>query len=215
MSRSRLDRQAKDWLLDWPNTTKIWSPGGSRVAWIRAQPPMAEGRLRAPRLVSPGSKAFDTQPDGLWFTLGIARGDEATEAAYADCVAIEVCASSQNLSDKRSRYAARTASLVLDLREAWLDREVPVPGRGGPKRTRRVLLAGQLPATGQVLMPVRHLRVLYALPDGSDSLYARAKDNLVMEAHEWACPVRMLGQFTGPGMQDFVKRLGPFRHYMT
>lgn len=215
MSRSRLDREAKDWLLtQWPNSTKMWSPAHSRVWWLRAQPPGQGGGTQAPRLTAPGSGAFSNQPDGLWFTLGIPRGDKATEGAYADCVVVEVCGSDQNLSDKRARYAARTTSLMLDLRQKWLDREVVVPGKGGPRRQRRELLGGQLPPSGRVLLPVRYLRVLYALPD-TRSLYERARDNLVMEAHEFICPARMLGQYNLQQMQEFLKRIAPQRQFMT
>jgi hypothetical protein len=48
--------------------------------------------VRAPRLTAPGSRAFQTQPDGLWVTLGIGRTDAVTHATYVDCIVIEVCA---------------------------------------------------------------------------------------------------------------------------
>lgn len=111
---------------------------------------------------------FRTQPDGLWFTLGLLRGDEHAKAEFGDCVAIESCGNVQNLHDKRARYAARTTSLLLVVQQGWLDREVVLRGRGGTRRPRREILGGQLPSSGDVLLPVRHLRLLYALPDGGE-----------------------------------------------
>lgn len=86
-------------------------------------------------------------------------------AEYVDCVAVEVSRSSQDFADKRSRFAATTSSLVVDLPLKWLDREIPTQGKGNVKQARRKLLGGNLPTTGKVRIPVRHLRVLYALPD--------------------------------------------------
>src|SRR5205085_7174067 len=110
---------------------------------------------RAPRLTVPGSRQFQTQPDGLWLTWGIPRGRTSSDALYADCVVVEACGSYQNLYDKRSRYAARTTSLEVDVRKVWLDKEVVIPGHGGPARPRRELLGGR-PLDDQ-LIPVRNL----------------------------------------------------------
>jgi hypothetical protein len=151
-----------------------------------------------------------TQPDGLWISLGIARGDTQAGAVLVDCVAIESCSSPQNFSDKRSRYAARTVALVLELPVGWLDAKVKTVGRGGPMRPRRDRLRGNLP-NRTVSLPVRHLRVLYALPDdqASPSLYERIAQKMVLEAHEYICPQRMLGQWNLKAMQDFLKRMAP------
>lgn len=208
------DKQAKQWMRAWPNTTRtLWSPQGSQVWWLRAQP--AGDNIRTPRLASPGSEALHTQPDGLWMTLGVPRDDEDSVAAYVDCVVIEACGTPQNMNDKRARYAARTTSLMVDMRKAWLDHEVVLPGHGGAHRRRRDVLGGQLPDAWRVLLPVKHLRVLYALPDqGAGSIYDAVKDSMVMEAHEFACPFRMLGQYNGPPMQRFLKRMAPSLQYM-
>jgi hypothetical protein len=203
------DREAKDCLRTWPNTTRLWSAGAPDIWWLRAQP--ADGNTAAPRLHVPGAKAFQTQPDGLWVTFGIPRGEVATQAAYADCIAVESCGTSQNLNDKRARYAARTTSFMLNMRQTWLNTGVILPGRGGTPRRRRDVLQGQLAAQGIVSMPVRHLRVLYALPedDAPTSLYARAREHMVLEAHEYVCPQRVLGQWNVPAMQRFLKRMPP------
>jgi hypothetical protein len=207
-----LDNQAKRWFKEqWPTTTQTWSPGRSKIWWLRAQPP-PKGKIRWPRLTVPGSNIFHSQPDGLWITLGIERGDTTTLATYADCVAIEACGTTQNLSDKRSRYAARTAALVIDLRDKWLNQEIVLRGRGGTYRSRRDVLGGQLPDAASILLPVRHLRVLYALPAGGNSLFEKARASYVLEAHEYICPFQMLGQWNGPDFQKFLKQMAPFRH---
>ncbi len=156
----------------------------------------------------PGSRAFHTQPDGLWLTLGIARDDTSTVAVYADCIVVEVCGSGQNLNDKRARYAARTTALMVDMRTPWLDGTVTLQGRGGTRRARRDVLGGQL--RENAVLPVRHLRVLYVLDDGgAKSLMQQAQANMVFEAHEYVCPQRVLGQWTAPPMQEFLKRMRP------
>lgn len=200
------DRQAKQRLGKWPNESKIWSPPNSRVYWLRAQP--AGTNVRAPRLTVPGSLVFQTQPDGLWLSLGVERGDTHAEARFADCIVIESCGNLANLYDKRSRYAARTTSLVVDIRRVWLDQEVVTRGQGGPLRARRELLGGELEA--DVMLPVRSLRTLYAVPD---SLYARARGGMILEAHEFMCAQKGLGQYTGKPMQRFLKGMGQHRQW--
>lgn len=132
---------------------------------------------------------------------------------YADCVVIESCGTEQNLFDKRSRYAARTTSTLLELRRSWLEEEIRLPGRGGPLRSRGSALGGtlgDLRERERVVLPVRHLRVLYALPDeGPQSLLARVRNRMTFEAHEFVCPQRLLTQWNLGGMQDFLKRMAP------
>lgn len=204
------DDAAKTILLEgWRTTTTIWSGGRRGLWWLRAQPQAESERARAPRLNVPGSDLFATQPDGLWMSLGILRGDTNAVAAFADCVVVEVCGTAQNLNDKRARYAARTTSLVLSVGQSWLDQRVRLQGQGGTEPQRRDVLGGQLPSDTDIRLPVRHLRVLYALPDGPRPLYERARDSMVFEAHEFVCPQRMLGQWSGQPMQRFLKRMAP------
>jgi hypothetical protein len=183
------DRKIKSWLAAWPTTTEIWSPPGSGILWLRGQP--ATGTARSPRIAAPGSNEFETQPVGLW----LSRGPSGVSASYCDCLVIESCGSTQNLADKRSRYAARTSGLVVDFRSGWLEEEIVRPGRSGPRQSRWEVLG--LASSGPLQTPVRHLRVLYAVPDQKVSgLFARVKANLILEAHEYVCPQRRLGQRT-------------------
>lgn len=185
----------------------MWTPGAGGPQWLQAQPraPGATG----PRLELPGAGSFKTQPDGLWISLGIARSDTSTPATFIDCIVVESCGTPQNFNDKRSRYAARTTSLVVSLPKAWLNVSVAV--QGGASRARRELLQGQLPATGDVSLPLRHLRVLYALPrdDGDPSLYDRIAAALALDAHEYLCPQSSLSTYNSQVFQAFLKRMAP------
>jgi hypothetical protein len=138
----------------------------------------------------------------MWFTLG-----GAASAAFVDCIVVESCGTAQNLNDKRSRYAARTTSFMVKIPGPWLAGTESV--QTGAIRTRAQLLGGGLAAT-EISLPVRHLRVLYAVPnDGQPSLYSRVMADMVLEAHEYVCPQGVLGWWTNQGMQKFLKRMAP------
>jgi hypothetical protein len=126
------DKQAKDWLRNvWPQTSRIWSErANGKVWWLRAQP--TNRGPRSPRLSAPGSRQFHTQPDGLWVSLGLPRLEGETDPRYIDCIVVEACGTIQNLNDKRSRYAARSSALMVDMQRSWLNEEIVVlGGRGG------------------------------------------------------------------------------------
>jgi hypothetical protein len=168
--------------------------------------------VRAPRLAVPGSNVFQTQPDGLWLTFGSGRSDVQSRATHVDCFVVESCGTAQNLNDKRARYAARTSSLMVEMHQPWLDCDVSL--QAGAQRKRREVLQGSLESEGIVLLPVRHLRLLYALSDeGKNSLYHSARASMVFEAHEFVCPQRLLSQWNTQKMQEFLKRIAPRRQY--
>jgi len=202
------DAEAKDRLRQWPNTTQIWSPEAGPW-WLRAQPgPGVRSSPPGPRLVIPGAQLFKTQPDGLWITTGILRSDNATVARFADCIAIEVCNAIPNLNDKRSRYAARTTSLMIELGRRWLDDAVSV--QRGARRRRREVLRGNLPDDVETVeLPVRHLRVLYIVRDDD---FDNARDQIIFEAHEFLLPQRILrrqNSWNQEDLQCFLKRMRP------
>lgn len=201
------DAEAKKYLSCWPQHTRVWSRQKESIGWLRAQPKTE--RTAGPRLELPGAGAFRTQPDGLWVSLGIAGGDTTTQATFVDATVIESCRTQQNFSDKRSRYAARTTSLVVSFSDTWLNAQVTV--QRGARRSRRDILRGNLPEGEPISLPVRHLRVLYALPtdDASPSLFDRVCSSMVLEAHEYVCPQRTLASYTGQPMQRFLKRMAP------
>src|SRR5438132_840116 len=164
------DAQAKAALRAWPVVTRIWS-GGEQIYWLRAQPTTTGETAQAPRLSVPGSREFQTQPDGLWITLGVpGTAPDPGAGRFADCLVVESCGTAQNLNDKRARYSARTVALVIVMRQPWLS--TAVPRQGGGSKERRALLRAELPMHGEALLPIRHIRVLYALDDsGGSSLY--------------------------------------------
>jgi hypothetical protein len=90
------DRDAKDILLnEWPCWTEHLGIESGRPApeaeigpWLRCQPPI--GRVTHPALRIAGTEQW-TQPDGLYIRVG-----RRLRALFADCVALEVCTSSQN-----------------------------------------------------------------------------------------------------------------------
>lgn len=208
------DANAKDRLRQgWPANTRAWSGEGEEW-WLRAQPKDGPSAPTGPRLMAPGSKLFATQPDGLWITLGIPRGDTASRAEHIDCIAIEASRSRQNLADKRSRYAASTTSLVVDLPLKWLDKLISVQGQGNVQRTRRELLGGNLATTGAVRLPVRHLRVLYALPNnGQQSLFKSVKRSVPLGAHEFLCTHGLLGSWPRISSSGLFQRMAPSSHH--
>lgn len=188
---------------------------GEQVYWLRAQPTDPQETTRAPRLSVPGGREFQTQPDGLWVTLGVEGNAPASgrPARFADCIVVESCGTAQNLNDKRARYSARTSALVVVMRQPWLNKEVT--RQRGWLQTRRILLRADLSSQGDVTLPVRHLRVLYSLDDaGKNSIYERATTSMVMEAHEYLLLQRLLQQFTAQQTQDFLKRMAPRRQYV-
>lgn len=196
------DSIAKGHLLTWPNQTTTWSTRPQGATWLRAQP--ISDNVPGPRLHTPGAGALRTQPDGLW----IARDAHGNAGPlFVDCIVIEACGTSQNLNDKRSRYGPRTSSLLVSLPKPWLDKEVRV--RAGALRRRRDLL--HVPDEA-LIVPIRHLRVLYALPGtGGSHLYGQVTTEMVLDAHEFVCPLNQLGNFKSQPMQRFLKGMTPGR----
>lgn len=197
------DAEAKAILLEWPTTTtKLWPPPGGVGAWVRAQP--KDGKSAGPRIFAPGSKSFSTQPDGLW-----AHFNGITSC---DIVAVEVCGSVQNLNDKRSRYMPSTHSLVLRVGRRWVD-EV-VPGGQGRAQSSRRQLAGTLPELSTVSadVPIRVLRVLYALKNMD---YKGWVPEHVPTGYEYFIPHSSLSTYTRPETQEFLKGMSVASQFHT
>lgn len=187
------DKNAKRTLHKWPTCTKLFWPSSSRSGWwIRGQP--VDGENTGPKLVTPGSKLFSTQPDGLYLSFG-------SGATYCDVVAIEVCGTVQNLNDKRSRYFPSSHSMVLQAKLGWLKAEVKVQ-KGGRKARWKV--AGLKCPESDIEPPVRHLRVLYALPN---DLYMKWCPGHVPSGYEHFCPHSALNSYSSQKMQSFLKSM--------
>ena len=168
---------------------------------MRAQP--VDGASRGPRIHSPGARLFTTQPDGLWVYLW--------EQQFCDAVAIEVCGSVQNLNDKRSRYIPSSHSLVVSFTKAWLKEPIAVQSGGRKPRHQALCTFGALP-DADIQVPIRHLRVMYALPN---SVYHSWCSNHTPTGYEFFCQHSSLNSFNGQKMQAFLAQMSIARQFYT
>jgi hypothetical protein len=188
------DAQAKKILLNWPGRTKsVWPSPGKKGFWIRAQP--TSTTISRPKISSPGAALFKTQPDGLWVYFS------GTE--FCDVVVIEVCGTVQNLNDKRSRYIPSSHSIVLTCPLAWLEEEVDVQRGGRSPRWKATATITHEPSS-DLTLPIRHLRVLYALPK---AVYSSWCSNHTPSGYEFFCPHSSLDSYTSPKMQKFLGQM--------
>ncbi len=202
MSSEKLsDGDAKKLLLKWPTRTKLWPPPGGRGYWIRGQP--SDGGKPGPRLSSPGAKLFTTQPDGLWihFNSGIS----------CDVVAVEVCGTIQNLNDKRSRYIPASHSLVLACSVAWLKEEITVQ-KGGARARWKACASFDTEPAEDLQVPVRHLRVLYGIPNG---LYNKWCAEHTPTGYEFFSPHSSLATYSSQAMQAFLRQMSSAAQFRT
>ena len=202
MAKEKLsDREAKDVLRGWPTRTKLWPPPLGRGFWLRAQP--KDGYASAPRLAVPGATMFNTQPDGLWAHF--------SDSISCDVIVIEVCGSAQNLNDKRSRYMPSGHSLVLSCPHSWLVEDVTVQ-KGGRKTRWSATASFDDEPTNDLMIPVRNLRVLYALPDWLYQDWCREN---APGAHEFFCKHSSLDTWSSPQMQDFLWQMSTATQFRT
>lgn len=194
MTKNKLsDSEAKTILLQWPRRTKLWPPPNGRGFWLRGQP--KEGSAAGPRLSSPGASLFTTQPDGLWIYFH--------SSTSCDVVAIEVCGTIQNLNDKRSRYIPASHSLIVTCSCAWLMEPIPVQRGGSIARWRACRTFASQP-TNDLSVPIRHLRVLYAIPNDTYHKWCREH---TPTGYEFFCPHSSLATYSSPAMQRFLERM--------
>jgi hypothetical protein len=141
---------------------------------------------------------FRTQPDGLWVYFHDWRS--------CDVVIVEVCGTAQNLNDKRSRYIPASHSLVLTCSPDWLREEVKFKGRGVIKRWKAtgILKSPKKDRTLDYVAAVRHLRVLYVLPN---ALYDTWCSEHSPTGYEFFCPHSSLSSYTSQKMQQFLRQL--------
>lgn len=188
------DAAAKAILLKWPGRTKsVWPAPTGIGFWVRAQP--VPSNVAGPKISSPGAKLFKTQPDGLWAHFA--------ETEYCDVVVIEVCGTVQNLNDKRSRYIPSSHSLILSCPLTWLEEDVSVQ-RGGKSPRWRATASISAKPTSNISVPIRHLRVLYALPNAVYSAWSR---NHTPTGYEFFAPHSSLDSYGSPKMQRFLGQM--------
>ncbi len=146
---------------------------------------------------------FKTRPDGMWVYLA--------DPTYADILCIEACGSQQNLEQKRAKYAALGQSRLLRCPLEWLKEEVEIQ-RGSSTPRWRASSTGLAEPDEDLVLPVRHLRVLYALPA---DLYRKWSQNIAPAGHEYFCTYKSLGSFTSQAMQRFLRQLNVQTHFYT
>jgi hypothetical protein len=193
------DGEAKEVLRSWPNrSADLWQPPGGTGFWVRAQP--TDGGAAGPTLSTPGAKSFHTQPDGLWVFF--------LDFRTCDVVVVEHCGTIQNLNDKRSRYIPASHSTVLTWTTQWLRATVPVRGRGQLARwaaTEKLRRPNKYRKDSEEYVgAVRHLRVLYALPN---SLYHAWCSEHIPTGYEFFCPHSSLGSYNSQKMQTFLRQM--------
>lgn len=203
MTNHRLsDGEAKAVLNRWPTRTRdLWPPPGGRGFWVQGQP--KNGVQSGPRLSSPGAKLFKTQPDGLWVHF--------RDSTSCDVIVVEVCGTIQNLNDKRSRYIPASHSLVLSCSRAWLHEEVDNKGGGTIIRWRAAGSFEKAPPK-DLVVSVRHLRVLYALPN---EIYHRWCAEHVPTGYEFFCPHSSLASYNSQKMQSFLRQMSAAAQFYT
>jgi hypothetical protein len=178
MTYKSLDRLVKERLRGWPQCPPgLRIRSGRPASWLRGRP---VGDLDAchPFLKLPGSARLRTLPDGLWLKFG---GTPAEP--YVDIFAVEACGSLQNLLDKRSRFAPSTHSLLAVCPVPWLLARVDAKNPKPRWKATGVLL--REPSV-QFVVPVRDIRVLYAL---KRQHYSGFTQNQVPHAHEFYVPM--------------------------
>jgi hypothetical protein len=178
MAYKALDTLVKERLRRWPQCPPgLQSRCRINQAWLRGRP-VADLSACHPFLKLPGSDRLRTLPDGLWLNFG---GTPAEP--FVDILALEACGSLQNLLDKRSRFAPSTHSLLTVCPVPWL--LAPVDARDPRPRWRATRVMLREPALPFVL-PVRDIRVLYALKRAHYAEFARHQ---VPHAHEFFVPM--------------------------
>jgi hypothetical protein len=128
-----------------------------------------------------------TLPDGLWLNFG---GTPAEP--FVDIFAIEACASITNLLDKRSRFAPSTHSLMAVCPVTWLLAPI-MPDDPTP----RWLATGVLreAPTAALVLPVRDMRVMYAL---KEQHYQGFAESQIPHPHEYFVPMERLTRADAP-----------------
>jgi hypothetical protein len=202
MAKQKLtDAEAKSILRNWPERTKsLWPASSIGGFWLRALP--KDGVATCPHLQSPGATLFTTQPDGLYLFL--------SENTFADAVSLEVCGTIQNLNDKRSRYMPSSHSIVAVCPLVWLVEEIDTQKGGKSARWAACKSISNAPQA-EVSFPIRHLRVMYALPNVDFDDWCK---NHTPTGYEYFCKHSTLDSFTSQSMQRFLSQMSMYSHFL-
>jgi len=128
---------------------------------------------------------------------------------WADIVAVEVCGSKQNLNDKRARYAGLSRSIILMCPCSWLKADCTLPQKGRKPRWEACGTFDEGPNT-DVILPVRFLTVLFALPS---ELLTSWRASGVGSPGEYYCSHGALKTYNSQPFQKFLKQMSFAAHY--
>ena len=199
-----LDKQVLRRLRRWPQQPPGMRPRMTgRDAWLRGRPCSDGASAKyftgtGPYLKLPGSTKMRTLPDGLWLNFG-----GTPREPYVDIFAIEACGTLANLLDKRSRFTPTIQSLLAVCPLPWL--LGPVIEDEPTARWEATGVFRRAPAQSLVL-PVRDIRVLYALKDRHYNGFVR---NNMPHPHEYYIPMDYLiaeGCEEDPALQEMLAR---------
>jgi hypothetical protein len=183
-----LDIRARERLRAWPNDPPGLEQEMGAGVWLKARPGLIDD-IDVPKLKSPGADRLRTVPDALWLSFGGHERDP-----FVDIFVIEVCGSYSNLMDKRSRFAPSMHSMLTTCPLPWLlgarSREDSLA------RWKCIRVIANEP-TQAMILPVRDIRVMYALPA---KMYDAFTSSQVPHAHEFFVPANAL--LTPDGWQD-------------
>jgi hypothetical protein len=202
-----LDALVRARLRHWPQR-----PPGSPISasrsqsWLRGRPSETTGSCY-PFLKLPGSQRLRTLPDGLWLNFG-----GTPLEPFVDIFAIEACGSLPNMLDKRARFAPSTNSLLAVCPMPWL--LGPTSGSDPTPRWQSTgVLRGE--PVQPLILPVRDIRVLYALKDRH---YRGLLQSHVPHAHEYFVPMEKLVAKDAPDdpeLRALVARASAHAHFLT
>ncbi len=197
MAQIGLDIRARERLRAWPNDPPGLEHELGPGVWLKARPGV-EDDIAYPKLKLPGADRLRTVPDALWLRFGGHERDP-----FVDLFVIEVCGSFTNLLDKRSRFSPSMHSMLASCPVTWL-----LGPRAKDDDTPRWQCTRLLrePPTLPMVLPVRDIRVMYALPA---KLYDGFASCQVPHAHEFFIPVSALlgpGSWQEPSIRALISR---------
>ena len=196
-----LDHLVRLRLQSWPQRPPGIGTGERRHdGWLRGRPGDRTGPQQShqPFLKFPGSNRMRTLPDGLWLNFG-----GTPDEPFVDIFAIEACGTLTNLLDKRSRFAPSTRSMLAVCPVTWLLE--PVAASDPTPRWRATGVLREPPTTPLVL-PIRDIRVMYALKTHHYRGFAECQ---LPQPHEYFVPMDALVAVDGhqnPAMQELLSR---------
>lgn len=195
------DAEGKTILEDkrkWPGRTNTWPIPAYKGYWLKACPSQAT----RPYIHPAGATILRTWPDGMYLYVH-------APSNFADIIAIEVCGSHQNFNDKRSRYTPTSGNVHVTLPYAWLDSNISIQ-KGRHKKVWDASDWFIHKPTADLVLTIRHLRVLFVLTDAD---YSNFGTNHLPAGHEYFCRHRDLSQITYQKMQIFIKGMAMMNHF--